>query len=88
MTEEHHCSELLGNLSEYIDGTLQAELCADIELHLADCEKCRVVVNTLRKTVELYCPGEDEPVELPIDVRERLFARLNLQDYLVKKEGK
>ena len=49
-----HCKQLLGNLSEYIDGDLQAELCAEIEAHLKDCDNCRVVINTLKKTVELY----------------------------------
>ena len=76
-----HCKQLLGNLSEYIDGDLQAELCAEIEAHLKDCDNCRVVINTLRKTVELY-EQTGEQVELPSEVRERLFRKLDLKDYL------
>lgn len=76
-----HCKQLLGNLSEYIDGDLQAELCAEIEAHLKDCENCRIVINTLRKTVELY-KQTGEQVELPNSVRERLYRKLNLNDYL------
>jgi hypothetical protein len=40
-----------------------------------------VVVDTMRKTIELYqtSPGAQS---LPEDVRERLFYRLNLDDYL------
>lgn len=76
-----HCKQLLGNLSEYIDGDLQAELCAEIEEHLKDCDNCQVVINTLRKTVELY-KQTGESVELPEAVRERLFQKLNLKDYL------
>ena len=40
------CKHLLGNLSEYIDGELQAELCAELEQHLQECDDCRVVVDT------------------------------------------
>ena len=87
MSENEHCKELLGFLSEYIDGALQEELCAVIDRHLAECENCRVVVNTLRKTVELYqetgVPAAGEP--LPEDVRQRLFFHLNLEEYLKKE---
>ena len=86
MSEHVHssqCKQLLGNLSEYIDGDLQTELCAEIEAHLKDCDNCRIVVNTLRKTVELY-EQIAEPVGLPLSVRERLFLKLELSDYLIK----
>jgi predicted anti-sigma-YlaC factor YlaD len=75
------CKQLLGSLSEYIDGDLQAELCAAIEEHLKDCDNCRIVVNTLRRTVELY-EQTAKPAELPEGVRERLFFKLQLADYL------
>ena len=86
MSEHVHtreCKQLLSSLSEYIDGALQAELCARIEEHLKDCEDCGIVVNTLRKTVELY--EQQEPSEaLPDAVRERLFVKLDLGEYLKK----
>ena len=75
------CQQLLSSLSDYIDGELQAELCAEIEAHLKDCDNCRIVVNTLRKTVELYGQAA-EPSDLPEGVRERLFLKLDLGDYL------
>ncbi len=86
MSEHVHtpqCKQLLGNLSEYIDGELQAELCAEIEEHLKDCDNCRVVIDTLRKTVELY-EQVAEPAGLPEAVRERLFHKLELKDFLNK----
>ena len=36
-------------LGEYVDGTLSEELCAELERHMKDCQRCRVVVNTLKK---------------------------------------
>lgn len=75
------CITMLGELSDYIDGNLQAEICAQIEEHMKTCDNCRVVVDTLRKTIELYEHCSDD-VELPGEVKERLFAKLEIQDYL------
>ncbi len=79
MLDDRHCQDYLIEFSDYIDGELTPELCAQIESHLQNCENCRIVVNTLRKTIELYqIHGEDE--SLPENVRMRLFARLELED--------
>ncbi|MHB8136623.1 MAG: anti-sigma factor family protein [Anaerolineaceae bacterium] len=84
MSEHVHtekCSTMLGDLSDYIDGNLQAEICAQIEEHMKTCDNCRVVVDTLRKTIELYEHCSDN-MELPGEVKERLFAKLEIKDYL------
>lgn len=70
------CKEMLGKLSEYIDGELEAELCAKIEHHVAECSNCNIVVDTLRKTVTLYHDHGHEP--LPEEVKQRLLAALDL----------
>ena len=83
MSEHVHtpqCDQILGSLSEYIDGELKAELCAVLEAHLQECENCRIVVNTLRKTIELY-RETSTPDELPGEVRQRLYAKLELEDF-------
>jgi anti-sigma factor (TIGR02949 family) len=75
------CEELLGSLSSYIDGDLAPELCQELEKHLEGCDNCRVVLNTTKRTIELvHSPAEKS--DLPEEVRERLFKRLNLDDYL------
>ena len=82
MTEHAHmnCEKLLGTLSEYIDGELNPELCQELEKHLAGCDNCRVVLNTTMRTIDLvHAPAEK--LNVPDDVRERLFKRLNLDDY-------
>ncbi len=86
MTEHVHsnCESLLGSLSEYIDGELSPELCQEIEKHLAGCENCRVVLNTTKRTIDLV-QAPAEKADLPNEVRERLFKRLNLDDYLEHK---
>ena len=81
MTTDQHCKELLGTLSDYVDGSLKQELCAELEKHLAGCDNCRIVVNTLRKTVELYRESS-EAENIPEEIRQRLYFRLNLEDFL------
>jgi anti-sigma factor RsiW len=79
--EHENCKQLLSSLGDYVDGALTPELCAEIERHMSGCKKCRVVVNTLRKTVELYHETAEDTV-LPADVRQRLYVRLHLEDYM------
>lgn len=81
-----NCEELLGSLSSYIDGDLAPGLCQELEKHLEGCDDCRVVLNTTRRTIELvHSPVEKS--DLPEDVRERLFKRLSLDDYLKPASG-
>ena len=84
MTETTHsnCASLLGSLSDFVDGELGEELCREIEKHIAECDNCRIVVDTTRRTVDLVHASNDPQTDLPDDVRDRLFKRLNLDDYL------
>ena len=71
------CQEMLGALSDFIDGELEAHLCAEIEAHMRDCPDCQVMVDTLRKTVVLYQKYGQSQV--PEDVQHRLYAVLDLE---------
>ncbi len=83
MISKHpNCKEILGNLSDYVDGSLEENLCQEIEEHLASCPNCRVVVDTLRKTIYLYHETTREPADVPPAVRERLYRTLHLEDYM------
>ena len=83
MMNREKCRHLLGSLSEFVDDTLEEELCAKIERHLADCDNCRVVVDSLNKTIYLYQTTANQ-VSVPDGVRQRLFRRLDLDRYLKK----
>jgi len=86
MTEHIHthsnCKSLLGTLSDYVDGELEAELCREIEKHIAECENCRIVVDTTRRTIDLVHASNPPESGLPDEVRSRLFKRLDLTEYL------
>ncbi len=79
--EHKKCHQLLGSLSEYLDGELDDELCSVLEKHLENCTDCQIVVDTLRKTIYLYHASASEE-QLPADIRQRLFKSLNIEDYL------
>jgi anti-sigma factor (TIGR02949 family) len=81
MHRHAECRQLLNSLSDFVDGDLQQELCDEIELHMKDCENCRVVVDTLSKTVSLY-QTSSAPEEVPDEVRQRLYHRLDLDEFL------
>jgi anti-sigma factor RsiW len=68
---------MLGALSDYVDGELEARLCAEIETHMRDCPDCQVMVDTLRKTIVLY--RTHGQTALPADVQRRLYAVLELE---------
>lgn len=73
------CKHLKSQLSGYIDGELDESLCAEIEKHLSGCDKCRIVVDTLKKTVMLY--REAPPETVPAPVHERLIKVLELEAF-------
>jgi anti-sigma factor RsiW len=73
----HSCKDHLGALSDYVDGDVSPELCAEIERHLAECGNCRIVVDTLRKTVMLYRAYGHE--EVPDAAKARLVAVLEIE---------
>ena len=81
MTSDKNCHHLLSSLSDYVDGDLSDALCQEIDRHMADCEDCQIVINTLQKTVYLYHKTA-ETQDIPSDVRARLFKRLDLDEFL------
>lgn len=80
MDDQQHCKDYLTRFSEYIDGELAPDLCAQLEAHLKDCTNCTIVLNTLHRTVELYHDTLSDE-SLPAGVRSRLFSRLSLDDF-------
>ncbi|OJX47324.1 MAG: hypothetical protein BGO78_17825 [Chloroflexi bacterium 44-23] len=77
---KNHCEELITSISEYVDGSINPQLCLELEKHLSECDNCRVVVNTLKKTIDIY-RQQSAREKMPSDVKNRLLARLHLEDY-------
>jgi predicted anti-sigma-YlaC factor YlaD len=84
--DENECGRVLTHLNDYIDHKLSPELCEELEAHLAQCENCRVVFDTLNKTLYLVHQLREQPAELPETVEYRLFAVMNLKQFFPKKK--
>ncbi len=68
------CSEFLALLDDVIDDSITPEVRADLELHLKRCAHCEVILNTTKKTIEIY--RSHEIYELPAGLRQRLHAAI------------
>lgn len=68
------CRKLLGDMCDYVDGELPEELCKDLERHLEHCPNCRVMLDSLTKTIRIYREGVEEP--LPEHLKTSLQAAL------------
>ncbi len=70
----HKCPDYVSELNDYLDGTLDGSICAEIEKHLGQCENCRIMIDTLKQTVKLCREGKEEP--LPQELASRLNGLL------------
>jgi predicted anti-sigma-YlaC factor YlaD len=72
------CAELQAQLPDYLDGEAKEAICRAIEEHLASCEDCRVVVDTMKKTIALYRAAPR--AQVPTEIHHRLVRVLHLDD--------
>ena len=68
------CDSVLEQLSEYIDSDAREELCQAIAEHMSRCQDCRVMVDTVKKTIVLYQSGSS--TEVPMRATAQLSAAL------------
>ncbi|MBI9048564.1 MAG: zf-HC2 domain-containing protein [Anaerolineaceae bacterium] len=78
--KNNQCCEFITYLNDYVDGTLNEKICKVLEDHMGECNNCQIVVNTLKKTVELY--QNDTHIQIPEETRKNLFLSLNLEEFL------
>jgi Putative zinc-finger len=71
---EISCLEVWREISNLMDGSIDPELKARMELHFKGCKHCSAVFDGVSNTVRLV--GDSEAFELPTGFTERLQARL------------
>jgi anti-sigma factor RsiW len=64
------CADFLHELTDYLDGVIDAGTKSELEEHLAWCHNCYVVADTTKKTIEIY--RDSKLYELPENLRTRL----------------
>ena len=80
------CSEFLKELTDYLDGVIDAQTRSELEDHLTWCHECYVVCNTTQRTIQIY--KDSQLYELPDDLRTRLrSAVMNKCKAAAQKSG-
>ena len=69
-----NCTEFLSKMTDYFDGEIAPDLLVEVRAHLCECSHCEVVVNTTRRTIEIY--KDNEIYEFPPELRERLHTAI------------
>ena len=65
-----NCTDFLAKLTDYFDGQIDPALLEEVKIHLSTCHHCEVVVNTTRKTIDVY--RDHEAYDFPDDLASRL----------------
>lgn len=65
------CKEFLQELNDYLDEVANIEMRHRIEAHITKCPNCFVILDTTKKTIQVYKGMQLEP--LPDDVQSRLL---------------
>jgi predicted anti-sigma-YlaC factor YlaD len=68
------CKDIVKELADYLDEDLDPDLRASIEQHLEKCKDCRLVVDTTKQTIQIYC--NSEPAPLPPETKSKLHDAL------------
>jgi anti-sigma factor RsiW len=68
------CNGVIRELSNYIDGELDAAVKQELERHLSHCVDCTMVLDQTKKSIEILC--DSEPIPLPKDLSSRLHTVL------------
>lgn len=68
------CTDFLSQLTDYFDGQISPELLEEVRRHTAECSHCEVVLDTTRRTIQVY--RNNEVYDLSPELRERLHAAI------------
>jgi hypothetical protein len=72
--ENVNCEQIWQEISNYVDGDVEATLRAEMEEHIRGCKKCASVLAGMQNVVGLY--GDERMLEVPSGFSRRLEKRL------------
>lgn len=70
-----NCAQLYERLTELEDGALPADVCEEVNRHLAECAACTLVRQDLQDLARL-CRESVQPTTMPAEVRSRILGML------------
>lgn len=68
------CKQFLQELNDYLDECVGPDVRRELETHVNECPNCWVIVDTTKKTLEVYKGMQPQPV--PDHIKGRLMAAL------------
>jgi putative zinc finger protein len=68
------CKQFLQELNDFLDPNVDAEMKAHLNRHVSQCPNCFVLVDTTKRTLQVY--KGMEPQSIPEDVETRLLMAL------------
>jgi hypothetical protein len=68
------CKQFLQELNDYLDPNVDTVTKVHLEAHVTECPNCFVIVDTTKKTLQVY--KGVEPQSVPEDVQSRLWKAL------------
>jgi len=68
------CKQFLQELNDFLDETTDQDMKLRLQKHVNECPNCFVIVDTTRRTLEVY--KGMEPQAVPEHVKTRLWAAL------------
>ena len=69
------CKDFLKEISEFLDEATDPAMKADLEKHINECPNCWVILDTTKKTIQVYRGMDAEP--LPEPIHERIMRALS-----------
>ena len=74
---EINCEHVWREVSNYLDGQVDAKLRAAVEEHVRGCKRCAAVLDGTRIVVQVI--GDERVLELPVGFEQRLRQRLEAE---------
>ena len=74
-----NCEEVWREISNYLDGGIEADLRLAMDEHIRGCRRCAAVLDGTRNVVQLY--GDERMLEVPLGFSQRLQHRLAGGEY-------
>jgi anti-sigma factor (TIGR02949 family) len=68
------CKQFLQELNDFLDDSVAEDTKRSLQAHVAECPNCFVIVDTTRRTLEIYKCTDPQPI--PENVKSRLWEAL------------
>ena len=81
---EIDCVEVWRQISDYLEGEVDATLRASMDSHFKDCAHCSAILDGTRNVMKLV--GDGKAFEIPAGVSQKFYKKLN--DHLAARKSK